>query len=78
MNYPEDAQEKNIQGIVRIQFNIEKDGSVTDIKVLSAPNESLANEGVRIIKNTPKWEPAIQYNRRVIYRHIQSITFAIQ
>lgn len=76
--YPEQAFKNNIQGVIRVQFIIEKDGSVSDVKVLGSPNELLAAEAMRLIKQSPKWEPAVQYNRRVIYRHIQSITFALQ
>ncbi len=74
--YPEEAVKNNIQGIVRVEFNIAKDGSVSDAKVLGSPDELLAKEALRMINKSPKWEPAIQYNRPVIYRHIQSITFS--
>jgi TonB family protein len=77
LDYPKDAVNNNIQGVVRIQFNIEKDGSVSDVKVASSPHEILSNEGMRLIKKSPKWQPALQYNRAVIYRHIQSITFSL-
>jgi TonB family protein len=78
LQYPVSAQENRIQGVVKIQFNIEKDGTVTDVKALDSPDESLAKEGVRILEHSPKWVPAVQYNRVVIYRHIQNITFALQ
>jgi TonB family protein len=76
--YPEDAVKNNIQGVVSVEFVIERDGSVSNAKVLGSPDELLAAEALRLIKKSPKWEPAIQYNRQVIYRHIQTITFAFQ
>jgi TonB family protein len=78
LKYPDDAYKQQIQGVVSVQFNIAKDGTVSDIVVLKAPSESLGKEGMRMIKQSPKWEPALQYNRPVIYRQIQSITFALQ
>eukprot|EP01035_Chromulina_nebulosa_P038302 gene38302-51727_t len=60
--YPDDAQKAGTQGIVRIQFTIDKDGSVSDVKILEAPSESLGRQGERLISKGPKWQPAIQYN----------------
>jgi TonB family protein len=78
LNYPSKAVKKEIQGVVRVEFNIDKEGNVSDVHSLNNPGEMLVEEAERIIRQSGKWEPAIQYNRRVIYRHIQSITFALQ
>ena len=76
--YPEDAVKNNIQGVVSVEFIIEPDGSVSNAIVLGSPDKLLAAEALRMIKKSPKWEPAIQYNRQIISRHVQSITFAFQ
>jgi protein TonB len=45
---------------------------------LNDPGGGLAEEAVRIIKNGPKWIPAEQNNKKVFYRHIQSLTFRLE
>jgi TonB family protein len=78
LNYPPDAMKANAEGTVRVEFIIEKDGRANGFKVLASPHPSLSAEALRIMKRARLWEPAVQYNRKVVYRHIQSITFALQ
>ena len=63
--YPEIAKENNIQGRVTLQFTIEKDGSLRNVKVLSSPDESLSKEAVRVVSSSPKWKPGKQQDRSV-------------
>jgi len=63
--YPEIAKDNGIEGRVTLQFTIGKDGRLVDVKVLSAPDESLAQEAVRVVSSSPKWEPGRQRDRAV-------------
>ena len=63
--YPELAKDNGIEGRVTLQFTIDKDGKVQDVKVLSAPDPSLAEEAVRVVSSSPKWEPGRQRDRAV-------------
>ena len=63
--YPEMAKENGVEGRVVLQFTIGKDGRLQDVKVLSAPDESLAKEAVRVVSSSPKWEPGRQRDRAV-------------
>ena len=78
MKYPAKAYRKNIQGVVRVQFIVDKEGNISEVQALNDPGGGLAEEAIRIIKNSPKWKPAEQNKRKVIYRHIQSITFKLE
>ena len=78
LEYPLYAMRKKITGVVSIQFFVEADGSVSELKVLKSPHSSLSNEAIRIMRLSPAWEPAIQYNRKVRFRHVQNITFVLQ
>lgn len=78
LQYPESAQENGTQGVVRVQFIVDKEGNISEVQALNSPGDGLAEEAVRIIKRGPKWRPAEQNGRKVIYRHIQSITFRLQ
>ena len=63
--YPEIAKENGVEGRVTLQFTISKEGRLEDVKVLSAPDESLAKEAVRVVSSSPKWEPGRQRDRAV-------------
>ena len=58
VRYPMIAQENNIQGKVFVQFVVEKDGSVSNVKVAKSVDPSLDKEAIRVVKAMPKWEPA--------------------
>ena len=63
--YPEVAKENGVEGRVTLQFTIGKDGRLQDVKVLNSPDESLAQEAVRVVSSSPKWEPGRQRDRTV-------------
>ena len=63
--YPEIAKENGVEGRVTLQFTIGKDGRLQDVKVLNSPDESLAQEAVRVVSSSPKWEPGRQRDRTV-------------
>ncbi|HSC52095.1 MAG TPA: TonB family protein [Phnomibacter sp.] len=77
LRYPDAAQRNNIQGVVRIQFYVDKEGNLSEFSIVDSPDEILSEEVLRLMKKSPKWEPAIQYNKKVVYRHIQEITFRL-
>jgi periplasmic protein TonB len=78
LRYPNKALKKNIQGVVRVEFLVDHDGNISEVKGLNDPGGGLMEEAVRIIKYGPKWQPAEQDGRKVLYRQIQAITFALE
>ncbi len=67
VKYPQRPKELGISGTVFITFVIEKDGAITDVKVLRGVKnaEECDEEAVRVIKSMPKWSPCVQYGRNV-------------
>lgn len=63
--YPEIAKENNIQGKVFVEFVIQKDGSVGDVKILRGVDPYLDAEAVRVVKSLPKWSPGKQRGKAV-------------
>ena len=55
--YPEAARKIGVQGRVTLQFTVEKDGSVTNVRVLRGVDPSLDKEAVRVVQSSPKWNP---------------------
>lgn len=77
VKYPQLAQENGIQGKVFIQFVIEKDGSISDVKVLRGVDSSLDQEAVRVVKSMPKWKPGMQRKKPVRVSYTLPINFQL-
>jgi len=75
IRYPAKAFEDKIQGKVFISFVVEKDGSLTDIKVLRGIGGGCDEEAVRVMKTSPKWRPGIQNGRPVRVQYTMPISF---
>lgn len=65
IKYPEEARAKNIEGRVIVNFIVEKDGSLSDIKVLRGVSKEIDEEAFRVIKLSPNWEPGQQAGKAV-------------
>lgn len=78
IKYPAIAQEQGIQGRVFVQFVVNRDGSIVDVKVLRSPDPSLSKEAERVVKMMPKWKPARQGNKPVRSRFNLPVMFRLQ
>jgi protein TonB len=65
LQYPEVARENGIQGRVTLQFTVETDGSLKNIKVLRGIDPSLDKEAIRVVSSSPKWSPGRQRDKAV-------------
>ncbi|MEE1097836.1 MAG: energy transducer TonB, partial [Bacteroidales bacterium] len=63
--YPEKSKAEGIEGRVFITFTIEKDGSVSNVKILRGIGGGCEEATVEMIKNMPKWKPAKQRGKPV-------------
>lgn len=77
LKYPQIAQENNIQGKVLLAFVIEKDGTLTHIEVMQAPDRSLSDEAARVLAQSPKWAPGKQRNIPVRVKYILPVEFVL-
>lgn len=77
IKYPAIAIDNGIQGKVFVQFVIEKDGSITDTKVIRGVDASLDNEALRVIKTMPNWNPGKQKGNAVRVLYTMPIVFAL-
>ncbi|AEW01150.1 hypothetical protein A4D02_32490 [Niastella koreensis] len=77
LKYPAAAVKANIQGTVVVQFVVDLDGNVTNIKTVSGPGE-LKQAAMNVIKKSPKWNPAVQNGHRVKGYKTQPIVFRIE
>lgn len=77
MHYPEEAEEKGIEGRVLIRFVVEKDGRLTNFEVIESPDPLLSNEALRVLKQMPKWIPAKNKSKDVRCRYSMPILFRL-
>ena len=76
--YPEIAKENGVQGRVTLQFTVEKDGSITKVKVLRGVDPSLDKEAIRVVSSSPKWKPGKQRDRAVPVTYTFPVIFQLR
>src|SRR5690606_7472068 len=75
--YPAKARKKQIQGKVMVEFMVEKDGRLTNIKVLKPLGNGLDQEAVRLIENGPMWLPALFQDQPIRQKMILPVVFQL-
>ncbi|MCD4747495.1 MAG: energy transducer TonB [Bacteroidales bacterium] len=77
IKYPIIARESGIQGTVYMTFVVEKNGRVTDIKILRGIGGGCDEEAIRVIKAMPKWKPGLQRGKSVRVQFQMPIKFTL-
>lgn len=78
LEYPEIAKENGVQGRVTLQFTVNADGSVSNVKVLRGVDASLDKEAVRVVSMSPKWKPGKQRDRAVKVTYTFPVIFQLR
>ena len=78
IKYPVVAEENGIQGRVIATFVVERDGSITDVRVVKSVDPSLDKEAIRVLKSMPKWIPGKQNGSAVRVKFTLPVTFRLQ
>ena len=78
VKYPKEAMDKNISGRVMVQFVVEKDGSISDIKVAKGIGGGCDEEAVRVVKAMPKWKPGKEKGKPVRVGFMMPFAFKLQ
>lgn len=78
LQYPEIAKENGVQGRVTLQFTVNPDGSVSNVKVLRGVDSSLDKEAVRVVSMSPKWKPGKQRDRAVKVTYTFPVIFLLK
>ncbi|GAA4838704.1 energy transducer TonB [Algivirga pacifica] len=77
MKYPAQARRMGVEGKVYVSFVVDKDGSLTDIKVVRGIGAGCDEEAVRVLKKAKKWSPGKQRGRAVKSRRVLPIAFKL-
>ena len=78
IKYPVVAQENGVQGRVVVSFVVEKDGSITDVRVVRSVDPSLDREATRVVKSMPHWIPGKQNGSAVRVKYNVPVSFKLQ
>ncbi len=77
LKYPTMAREAGIQGTVFVTFVVERDGNITDVRVLRGVGGGLDEEAVRVVQTMPKWTPGRQRGQAVRVQFNLPIRFVL-
>jgi len=78
IKYPADAKKQKVDGRVLVKFVVEKDGSITEVKVIKPTFPSLDAEAIRVVKAMPKWKPGYQNGKAVRVQFTMPINFSLK
>lgn len=78
IKYPVVAEENGIQGRVICTFIVERDGSITDVKVVKSIDPALDKEAVRVLSKMPKWKPGMEKGSPVRVKYSAPVQFKLQ
>lgn len=75
VKYPEEARKNGVSGTVYVSFIVEKDGEISNVKVVRGVDELLDNEAVRVVKMMPAYDPGMQRGKPVRVQFTLPIQF---
>ena len=78
ITYPDSLKDKDIYGKVYCQFIIEKDGTISDAKIVRSPHPGFDPVVLKAVINMPKWNPGMQRGKAVRVRYILPVNFNLR
>jgi periplasmic protein TonB len=78
LKYPKDSRRAGIEGRVLVGFIVNKDGAITDIKVVQSVSDELDQEALRVVKKMVKWEPGTEDDEAVKVAFRLPVQFQLQ
>ena len=78
LQYPVEAKENGVQGRVVLQFTVQTDGSLANVKVLRGVHTLLDHEAIRVVSMSPKWHPGTQRGKVVPVTYTFPVIFQLR
>ena len=78
LKYPDAAKEAQVQGRVTLQFTVDKEGNVKDVKVMKGVDPALDGEAVRVVSQSPKWNPGMQNGEPVNVTYMFPVVYKLR
>jgi TonB family protein len=77
MVYPKSARRMGIEGLVFVEFIVEKDGSLSNVRCIKGIGEGCDEEAVKAVESAPNWNPSFKRGQKVRTRYVAPITFKL-
>ncbi len=77
VKYPEIAKKEKIEGKVYAEYIVEKDGTVSNVKVIKSDNSKLNEEVLKVVKSSPVWTAGKQNGKLVRVKFVVQVNFAL-
>ena len=77
IRYPDAAQQNGVQGRVTVRFVVEKDGSLSGVRILKGVDKDLDAEAIRVVKRMPRWQPGRKNGEPVRSEFSLPVTFKL-
>ena len=80
INYPQNAIDNDVAGVVRVQFIVDENGKITKAKLISPQKigEGLDEEALRVVNSMPEWKPGTLHGKRIKTRLELPISFMVE
>lgn len=78
VKYPAQSLKQKIEGTVKLSFVVKKNGSIENVEILSAPNNELANEAIRVLALAPDWTPGKMFGEVMETRYAIPVKFSLK
>lgn len=72
------STDASLQGLITLSMTIEKDGRVTDVKIIKGLSEDIDKATLRVIASSPNWKPGIQHGKPIRVRYTFSFNYALK
>jgi protein TonB len=77
LKYPRISRNNGVEGKVFVEFMINESGNLSEFTIIKAPNKELADEAIRVVKLSPKWNPAIIRGFPIKSRYVVPVIFKL-
>lgn len=78
IRYPQDAIDNGISGVAIVEFVVERNGKVSSVRVMNKIDKCLEAEAIRVVSNSPRWEPGMNNGHPERVKFVIPIKFALQ
>ncbi|HEY4336949.1 MAG TPA: energy transducer TonB [Puia sp.] len=80
INYPQNAIDNDVSGVVRVSFIVDENGKITKAKLISPQKvgEGLDEEALRVVNKMPEWKPGTLHGKKVKTRLELPISFTVE
>jgi TonB family protein len=77
LKYPKKVKKLGIEGVVHVRFSIEKDGSVSDVRIIMGVSPALDAEAIRLTRSMPDWQPGKENGKAVKFLYMTNFDFLL-